>query len=181
MERILSQFKGFRSWNAADHSGRPSAWQKSGKGERFPPAYFTAPKRLSNEFDCTTGAAPASCVPSAAPSDTEGFRAGRVAASLVSGLAGSGGFTAATDFGASLDVSRLGTKRVTAAFSRDAAVDGVVVVADGATDAVACGVVVVVAVVSVLMPILRPRLAKKPPDFSAGWAVATRVLVAGEA
>src|SRR6185312_11847966 len=46
----------------------------------------------------------------------------------------------------------------------------------GATDAVACGDGVVAVVSAVLMPILRPRLEKKPPDFSA---VATRVLVAG--
>src|SRR5437899_2214991 len=66
--------------------------------------HFTAPNRLSNEFDDTTGAAPASWLPplaaSLAPSDTDGFSAGRVAARRVSGLAGSGGFTATTDFGA---------------------------------------------------------------------------------
>src|SRR3954447_9201739 len=127
------------------------------------------------------------CVASPAPSDTDGFSAGRVAARRVSGFGGSAGLVAATagfgvsfaaSFVASLDLSCPGTNRVTAAFSLDAAVDGVVDVAAGATDAVACGGGVV-AVVSVLpMPILRPRLEKKP-DFSAGAAVATRVLAAG--
>src|SRR3954470_20458418 len=146
------------------------------------PAYFTAPNRLSNEFDCTTGAAPMIWVASPAPSDTDGFSVGRVAARRVSGFAGSAGLAAATagfgaSFAASLDVSRPGTNRVTAAFSRDAAVGGVVVVAAGATDAVACGGGVAVAS-ALPTPILRPRLEKKP-DFSGGAAVATRALAAG--
>ena len=70
------------------------------RAARNSPPYFTAPNRLSNEFDDTTGAAPMICVASLAPSDTDGFSAGRVAARRVSGLAGSGGFTATTDFGA---------------------------------------------------------------------------------
>src|SRR4051794_17298864 len=150
------------------------------QGEGLARSYFTAPNRLSNEFDCTTGAAPMIWVASPAPSDTDGFSAGRVAARRVSGLAGSAGLAAATaGFGASLDVWRPGTNRVTAAFSLDAAVGGVVVVAAGATDAVACGGGGVVAVASALpMPILRPRFEKKP-DFSAGAAVATRALAAG--
>src|SRR4051812_50170062 len=67
------------------------------------PVYFTAPNRLSNEFDCTTGAAPMIWVASPAPSDTDGFSVGRVAARRVSGFAGSAGFGAAkTRLGASL-------------------------------------------------------------------------------
>src|SRR3954453_3712630 len=94
-----------------------SGWDGSEKLSGAP-VYFTAPNRLSNEFDCTTGAAPMIWVASPAPSDTDGFRAGRVAARRVSGFAGSAGLAAATaGFGASLDVSRPGTKRVTAAFS----------------------------------------------------------------
>src|SRR4051812_49708522 len=58
------------------------------------PAYFTAPNRLSNEFDCTTGAAPMIWVASPAPSDTDGFSVGRVAARRVSGFTGSAGFGA---------------------------------------------------------------------------------------
>src|SRR4051812_49990617 len=60
------------------------------------PVYFTAPNRLSNEFDCTTGAAPMIWVASPAPSDTDGFSVGRVAARRVSGFTGSAGFGAAT-------------------------------------------------------------------------------------
>src|SRR6476620_2240473 len=72
--------------------------------------YFIAPKRLSNEFDCTIGAEPATCVAGAAAgagaaaavSLTEGFSAGlavacRVSAGLVSGLASGLGATRTTD------------------------------------------------------------------------------------
>src|SRR4051794_41508879 len=55
------------------------------------PVYFTAPNRLANEFDWTTGAAPMIWVASPAPSDTDGFSVGRVAARRVSGFAGSAG------------------------------------------------------------------------------------------
>src|SRR6476620_5192571 len=122
------------------------------------------------------------CVASLAPSDTDGFSAGRVAARRVSGFTGSAGLAAATaGFGVSLDVSRPGTNLVTAAFSLDVAVGGVAGAVVGATDAVACGGGVVAVVSAVPRPILRPRLEKKPPDdFSlVGAAAATRVVAAG--
>src|SRR6478672_11635337 len=71
--------------------------------------YFIAPKRLSNELDCTIGAEPATCVPGAAGAGaavavslTEGFSAGlavacRVSASLASGLVSGFGATRTTD------------------------------------------------------------------------------------
>src|SRR5215468_684844 len=129
--------------------------------------YFTAPNRLSNEFDDITGAAPASCaslLPAAAAlSDTDGFSGGRDAATLASAGFGSAGLAAATGLAVSLGASFAsfavpcpGTNRVTAAFSLDAAVGGVAV-------AVVAGGDVVAVVSAVPMPILRARPEKKPP------------------
>src|SRR3954462_15634279 len=95
------------------------------------PVYFTAPNRLSNEFDCTTGAAPMIWVASPAPSDTDGFSVGRGAARRVSGFIGSAGLAAATagfgaSFAASLDVSRPGADPGPAGLRRGAAGGGAV-------------------------------------------------------
>src|SRR4051794_29785053 len=104
------------------------------------PVYFTAPNRLSNEFDCTTGAAPMIWVASPAPSDTDGFSVGRVAARRVSGFTGSAGLAAATagfgaSFAASLGVSRPRTNPGTPAFSPGAAGGGGVLLAARAAGA----------------------------------------------
>ena len=119
--------------------------------------YFTAPKRLSNEFDDTIGAEPVTWAAAGAgdaaavaeASVAEGFSAGLTAACLVStGLASGFGATRTTD----------GCGLASATFGLGGG---------GALAGVASAVPP--------MPTLRARLEKKPSDFSAGAAEATRV------
>ena len=119
--------------------------------------YFIAPKRLSNEFDDTIGAEPATWAAAGAgaaaavaeASVMEGFSAGLTAACLVStGLASGFGAMRTTD-GCGLASATFGL--------------------GGGGGALAC-------FASALppMPTLRARLEKKPSDFSAGAAEAVR-------
>src|SRR5260370_13353984 len=124
-------------------------------------AYFTAPKRLSNEFDDTIGADPATRLSSAAGkgagaaeavSEADGFSAGLAAACLVSA------FGAPAGCGVSVRLAS-----ITFGFA-------------GGSGAVPA-VLAVLAVASAVppMPTLRARLLKNPSDCAFGAAFATRV------
>jgi hypothetical protein len=109
--------------------------------------YFTAPKRLSNEFDETIGAEPATWAGAeaagAGASDTDGFRDGRLAACLGSGFGAAAFGTAASGRGA-------GSVRLASTTFGFAGAAG--------------GGVLAVASPEPPMPTLRARLEKNPPD-----------------
>src|SRR5882724_6438220 len=121
-----------------------------------PMSYFVAEKRLSNEFVCTIGWAPATrpSLGAAAGSASEaaGLNGGRLAACLVSA-----GFAAATFGVAGLASAAFGLA--------GAGGGGVVDVVSGALP----------------RPILRARLENRPSDCAFGAADATRVVGAGAA
>src|SRR5260370_41370086 len=121
-------------------------------------AYFTAPKRLSNEFDDTIGADPATRLSFAAGagagaaeavSEADGFSAGLAAACLASA------FGAAAGCGVSVRLAS-----ITFGFAGGGG-----------------AVLAVLAVASAVPPIptLRARLLKNPSDCAFGAAFATRV------
>ena len=117
--------------------------------------YFTAPKRLSNEFVDTIGAEPVTWAAAgvaaavAEASVTEGFGGGLAAACLVStGLA--------SGFGAARTTDGCGLASATFGLGGGGALAGVASAVPP-------------------MPTLRARLEKNPSDFSPGAAEATRV------